>query len=121
MAPGLPCELTISGFNRRRACALLAVLAALSYALIARGQDPGNGAPLHSSAGLQATHDETESTLLEPGKAIRREIEAGGSHTFRIALEAGAYARVILEQQGIDVAVELRGPDRDLIAEFDDE
>jgi CHAT domain-containing protein/Tfp pilus assembly protein PilF len=62
-----------------------------------------------------------QSSLIQPDRAIRREIEAGGSHSFRIALAAGAYAKVILEQQGIDVAVDLRGPDMVLIAEFDDE
>jgi hypothetical protein len=76
MAPGIPSELTII-VNRRRVCALLAVLAALSHALIARGQEPRNGAPLHAPAGLPATHAVTREIMTEYYKGLKEGLVRG--------------------------------------------
>ncbi|MGH9761805.1 MAG: hypothetical protein ACREAC_13335, partial [Blastocatellia bacterium] len=70
---------------------------------------------------LKSDQAEGGSTLLEPGKFLQQEIGPGGCQSFRVALDAQQYAKIIVEQQGIDVAVDLRGPDGTEIAEFDDE
>jgi CHAT domain-containing protein len=48
---------------------------------------------------------------LEAGKTIRRAIQGGETHLFRITVASGQYLRAVIEQQGIDVAVALLGPD----------
>jgi tetratricopeptide (TPR) repeat protein len=47
---------------------------------------------------------------LQPGKAVEREIAAGESHTWSLVLSAGP-GLVRVEQRGVDVAVEVSGPD----------
>src|SRR5262245_46793170 len=65
--------------------------------------------------------DEKESRLLEPGKAIKRELSGAGSHTYRIRLAADQFLKVVIEQDGIDVVARLLGPDGKQIMEFDSE
>jgi len=65
--------------------------------------------------------DEKEARLLEPGKAIKCELAGGGSHTYRVRLNAGQFLKVIIEQQGIDIVARLIGPDDKQIMEFDSE
>jgi CHAT domain-containing protein len=62
-----------------------------------------------------------EITLLETGKPIERELTGGQGHLYRVALAAAEYANLSIEQRGIDVVVQLLGPDGTLIAEFDSE
>jgi len=63
--------------------------------------------------------DEKEARLLEPGKAIKRELAGDQSHTYQIRLSAGQFLKVIVEQQGIDVVAQVSGPDGKQILEFD--
>ena len=49
--------------------------------------------------------------LLEPGKAVERELNEGQTHSYRIALNPGQYVRVAIDQRGIDVTVSLFAPD----------
>jgi CHAT domain-containing protein len=58
---------------------------------------------------------------LEPGQRIVRQLVRGEQHGYRLALTTGEYARVIVEQRGIDVTVEVRGSDGGAIADFNDE
>jgi CHAT domain-containing protein/Flp pilus assembly protein TadD len=58
---------------------------------------------------------------LEPGNPIERELTGGQSHSYRMALAAGQYVKLAVEQRGIDVAVKLFGPDGKQIIEFDSE
>ncbi len=69
----------------------------------------------------KAADDEKDVRLLEPGKPIEREIAGGQNHLYQITLTEGQYLKVIVEQRGINVAVQLMGSDRKLIFEFDDE
>src|SRR4030095_7035934 len=71
-------------------------------------------------AGVKAD-DEKEAHLLEPGKAIKRELADDHSHTYRIRLSAGQFLKLIIEQQGIDAVARLIGPDDKQIMEFDSE
>jgi CHAT domain-containing protein/Tfp pilus assembly protein PilF len=64
---------------------------------------------------------EKEALLLEPGKAIKRILAGADSHTYQIRLSAGQFAKVIVEQQGIDVVAQLLGPGGERITEFDTE
>ena len=62
-----------------------------------------------------------ETTTLEPGKPIERELAGEQKHGYQIMLAEGQYARVVVEQRGIDLVVELLGTDGKSIADFDTE
>ena len=62
-----------------------------------------------------------EPTGLTPGNAIERPIAAGESHVYRLALAAGEYAAIVVEQRGIDIAVQLLDEGGRVAAEFDSE
>src|SRR5215472_1355163 len=49
--------------------------------------------------------------LLKPGKTVARELAGGQSHEYQFELEAGQYAKLLLDQRSINVAVECIGPD----------
>lgn len=57
--------------------------------------------------------------LLETGKTLEREIRAGETHEYRIAAQAGEYARVMVDQAGMDVSLRLVGPAGEEIAASD--
>jgi tetratricopeptide (TPR) repeat protein len=61
------------------------------------------------------------STPLEPLKTIEREFAGGGAHDYRFALKEGEYARILLFQLSINVAVECFGPDGKLRFDADTE
>jgi tetratricopeptide (TPR) repeat protein len=56
---------------------------------------------------------------LDDGKPIERELSGGESHTYQLNVATGQYARVIVDQKGIDVVVSLFGPDGKLITAVD--
>jgi hypothetical protein len=58
---------------------------------------------------------------LEPGKPIERELASGQSHSYQITLAVGQYLLAVVDQRGIDVVVQLLGPDDKQILEFDSE
>ena len=58
---------------------------------------------------------------LETGKTIRRELAGGQQHSYQIRLIAGQFLKATIEQQGIDVVVQVSGPDGKQILEFDSE
>ena len=49
--------------------------------------------------------------VLEPSRTIQAELAAGQSHDYQLHLRAGEYARVVVQQQTVDVAVTCFGPD----------
>ncbi|HXT31615.1 MAG TPA: CHAT domain-containing tetratricopeptide repeat protein [Vicinamibacterales bacterium] len=53
------------------------------------------------------------------GVPVTRELPRRAEHRFAITLEAGEFARVLVEQRGTDVAVRVRAPDAQVLAEFD--
>ncbi len=59
-----------------------------------------------------------DSPTLEPGKPIERELKAGETHMYALALVAGQYVRVDVEQRGIRVVLTLLAPNREKIFEF---
>jgi CHAT domain-containing protein/Tfp pilus assembly protein PilF len=58
---------------------------------------------------------------LEPGKPIERGLAGGQSHSYRMALAAGQYVKLVVDKRGIDVTVKLFGPDGKQITEFESE
>ncbi len=60
-----------------------------------------------------------EPPLLAPDQPVEREIAGGQSHSYRLALAAGQYLRVEVEQRGANVAVTLFGADGREIAASD--
>jgi CHAT domain-containing protein/Tfp pilus assembly protein PilF len=89
----------------------------LGYTVGRPGQQPSQ-APRD---GDSKADDEKEARLLEPRRPIKRELAGDQSHTYQIRLSAGQYLKVIVEQQGIDVVVQVSGPDGRQILEFDSE
>lgn len=57
--------------------------------------------------------------VLEEGQQVEREMTGGQSHSYQITIVSGQYARVVIEQKGIDVVVKLFAPDGKLITEVD--
>ncbi|HWN99456.1 MAG TPA: CHAT domain-containing protein [Blastocatellia bacterium] len=57
-----------------------------------------------------ATKVETEVRTLEAGKPIERELKGGETHSYQLTLEAGQYARVVVEQRRINLAVSVFDP-----------
>ncbi|MEN3336130.1 MAG: hypothetical protein V7641_5495 [Blastocatellia bacterium] len=56
---------------------------------------------------------------LEVGKPLEREMQGGESHLYEIALDAGQYLYVVVEQRGMDVAVQVIAPDGKPLMEVD--
>jgi CHAT domain-containing protein len=52
-----------------------------------------------------------DAPMLMPGVRIDRDLAPGQSHTYRLALTAGDFLRVTIEQKGIDVAASVVRPD----------
>src|SRR5262249_36297656 len=61
---------------------------------------------------------ETPSTL-EVGQPVQARIAGGQSHSYKIRLEVGQFAHIVVDQQGIDVTVTLLAPDGRSMAEMD--
>ncbi len=58
-------------------------------------------------------------TVLRQGESLGREIARGQRHVFVVALNAGQFAEVSVEQRGIDVVVAVSKPDGSPVIEFD--
>ena len=68
-----------------------------------------------------AAQSRLDARLLEPGRPVERELAGGQSHSYQLTLAADQYLLVVVEQHGIDVVVQLLGPDDKQILEFDSE
>jgi CHAT domain-containing protein/Tfp pilus assembly protein PilF len=75
---------------------------------------PAQANALYGGATTQANVRE-----LEPGKAVEREMRGGEEHKYQISLEAGQYLDAVVEQRGIDVVVQVVGPDGRQLFEVD--
>ncbi|HKS08137.1 MAG TPA: tetratricopeptide repeat protein [Pyrinomonadaceae bacterium] len=70
-------------------------------------------------SGLGVRAAQADSPVLALGVPLQREMKGGESHRFRLALSAGQYVRVVVEQQGIDVAIALVAPNGERVMEVD--
>ena len=58
----------------------------------------------------------TEARLLESGQSVESALEAGQTLSFMLKLTANQYARVLVEQQSLDVALKVLAPDGTTLA-----
>jgi CHAT domain-containing protein/tetratricopeptide (TPR) repeat protein len=70
---------------------------------------------------FNSAQSEPDVRRLEPGRPIERALAGGQSHSYQFTLAADQYLLVTVEQRGIDVMVQLLGPDDKQIMEFDSE
>lgn len=75
----------------------------------------------HASNTTNIANDERDIRSLEIGKHIRRELAGGQQHTYRIRLSVDQFLKVIMEQNGIDLVVQVSGPDGRQILQVDSE
>src|SRR5258708_5867126 len=69
---------------------------------------------------LVASQDDArEAAPLQPGQSIERQLAGGQRHIYQIALGEDQYARVTVQQRGVDVAVRLLAPDGKQLANVD--
>ncbi|MCP4660021.1 MAG: CHAT domain-containing protein [bacterium] len=61
----------------------------------------------------------TAVTDLAPGQPVTREMRGGELHAYRIALEAGEYLHLVVDQQGIDVVATLFSPESERLIAVD--
>lgn len=105
-------------------CALLMIALGSSSLQAANGftkttwesVEPENPAGVRDS---QGNTSQAASTALKQGESLKREITRGQAHDFGVALEAGQYVKVVVEQQGIDLVISTFNPDGSPQMEFD--
>jgi CHAT domain-containing protein len=68
------------------------------------------------SAAVSTAKAQQELIISQP---VAREMRGGEQHTYEVKLNAGQYARVVLEQKGIDVVLALSGADGKPLLEVD--
>ena len=68
------------------------------------------------SASATASDDER---ALELGLGIERELRAGETHSYVFRIDGGQYARLVVDQQGIDVVVKVLDGENRLVVEAD--
>ena len=73
-------------------------------------------ASLLLSAAVDIAKAQQELIISQP---VAREMRGGEQHTYLVKLNAGQYARVVLEQKGIDVVLALSGTDGKTLLEVD--
>jgi CHAT domain-containing protein/Tfp pilus assembly protein PilF len=65
--------------------------------------------------------DEKDVRALEPCCPIKRELAGMRRHVYQLRLSADQFLKAIVEQQGIDVVVQVLGPDGKLVMQVDSE
>ena len=98
--------------SRLRACALALACASLPCGV------PSRAAPAARSAARQSPAQAAPPELTAAAPA-RSELAAGQSHTYRVALEAGQYLRVVVEPSGPGLVLTLHGPAGETVFRLD--
>ena len=62
---------------------------------------------------------QSEATTLDAGARLERTLAGGEAQLFRLRLDAGRYARVVVMQKGVDVALALLDPSKRRLLEVD--
>lgn len=71
------------------------------------------------SSGRDARAQGDEVRALAGGEVVKRQMEAGTTHAYKLSLEAGQFAQVVVEQQGVDVGVRALAPGGVLLVDVD--
>src|SRR5215813_8652006 len=81
-------------------------------------ETPGSTVPFitHRS---KLTASQQGYSALEADRPVERELAGGETHAFQVALAAGQYLRVVVNQRGIDIGLKLSGPDGQRLVEMD--
>lgn len=69
------------------------------------------------SATAVAANSQQQSLVV--GQPVAREMRGGEQHTYQVNLSAGQYARIVVEQKGIDIVLALSGADGRTLLEVD--
>ncbi len=69
----------------------------------------------------EASSVQTDNDVIEPGRPINRQLAGGQQHSYQINLAADQFLKTVIDNDGVDVAVQVFGPNGKLILEFDSE
>src|SRR5262245_33238478 len=100
----------------------LLLIAASPQALgseIGQPQQPAQVRAQETTISQDGAVDEKDTHPLEQGRPVKRELNGGLRHSYRLRLSANQFLKAIIEQHGIDVVAQLSGPDGKQILEFD--
>ena len=75
----------------------------------------------HASRADKGGRDSDGVALPAPGQSVERELAGGQKHSYQITLAEGQYLSVVVEQRGINVAVQVVGTQGETITEWDRE
>jgi CHAT domain-containing protein/Tfp pilus assembly protein PilF len=107
-----------------RQLVILSTTVSVQFAYWPSAQVLGNG-PSGARSSQQQQFTELQSApevvLLELGKSIEREISGGKSQIYQVSLTQGQYAKVAVEQRGVDIVARVLTADGHLIAAVDSE
>src|SRR5437868_8482532 len=78
-------------------------------------------APLLARTSQSGVAPADSTTLLKPGVAIERTLQASESHAYDLELQAGQYTALTVDQRGVDVVIRVLDPSGGTVAVFDDE
>jgi CHAT domain-containing protein len=80
-----------------------------------------NAANSHSTSEVSRLRPQGQASAysLVVGQSVMREMTGGEQHTYQVSLSAGQYARIRVEQKGIDVVLALLGADGRQLLEVD--
>jgi CHAT domain-containing protein len=109
----------INNFCGRSIYRTVVLLAAIGFTVwqLALVQTNAQSAQAAANPGNAATPSAAQK--LEVGKPIERELKGGESHSYEITLAENQYLTAVVEQKGIDVAVQVMAPDGKQLMEVD--
>jgi len=70
---------------------------------------------------LNALQDAPQPAILSKNNILERTISGSEEHSYRVALAAGEYARLTVQQRGVDIAIQILDQAGEVVAEFDSE
>jgi CHAT domain-containing protein len=122
-SPG-PSVLAPARISRRgrvfpRVCIFLFVFFAVGLAIIS-AQDAASASAKNSpDISAKSSPEQSEVPVLEKGKSYERELSGKNIDHYRVTLQAGEYAGIMVEQRGLDVVVTVADPNGKVLANFD--
>src|ERR1700677_670884 len=98
-------------YSRRRETFKAAGAIFIAAVVLAAPQAARGASPASSSSAVDSS--------LSPGRVVESTLGGGQNHSYRLALSAGQYADIAVEQKGIDTVVRILSPNGSSLAEFD--
>jgi len=74
---------------------------------------------LHTCLGQNAVVSGDEVRTLNPAETLTRHMRAGDKHIYRLALAERQFARLFVEQRGVDIGVKVFAPGGSLLIDMD--